>query len=434
MNRPPRLRLLVAVLLTLGLALGLALVAPGAADASDGGRSHKKAPKPKGTTSVLVVPIYWKGTAYTDATNYSQQVITGPNSWYRAVSHGKYGLSGTLTTPQSVHHVACKTRLLPKMTREALKAAKHAGYKPKKYKRYVIVVPCNFMPTIGRGEMPGNVVWLFQAPPADHVTPPTKPAGTTETTSVAHVGSANFYTWTFKWSNGQTETYRGADETENPIERVVHEMGHNLKLNHAHYLKCTKKGVRVPIGGHCKTEDYGDPYDAMGNQDTITGSFDAPHLAMLHWLGASKKVKHSGTYALAPLEGTAGVKALKIKGPKKRTYWVELRTQQGVDADIDPASTGILVHYTKPHDTGTWLIDGMPGSVRNWNLTAHQAYLSDEEQSELPVGHTLSLPGHITITTVAASGSGATVTVHTKSHHKKKHHHKKHKKHHKKKH
>lgn len=424
MPRPTLLRLLAAALLS----VGLVVAAPGTSSPAD---AH--APKAKGTTNVLVVQLYWKGTTPTDTTDYMQQVITGPNAWYRTVSHGKYGITGAVTPPLAVKPVKCsvKNKSTSKMAREATKAAAHAGFKPKHYSRLVVVVPCTMKKYDGWGQEPGHTVWLFNVPPAQPVVPPTQPSGTKETTSVTNVGPATFYKWTFTWPDGSYEWHTAGALHVDPIGRPVHEMGHNLGLDHAHLLKCSKNGVAVSFGGHCKSIEYGDPYDTMSST-VVAGNFSAYRLLQLHWLdGTAKKVKRKGTFRLSPLEGVGGVKTLKIKASHKRTYWVEYRTNQGVDAPFDPAQLGVLIRYTKPGSKATWLVDAMPGSSRAWDLDNHVYGLTDADQSELLPGHTLTTPEGIKITTVAQDGGGATVQVTRPGHHKKHHHHKRHKKHHK---
>jgi hypothetical protein len=415
----PTLACLVRLLAAAVLGIGLVVAAPGAGSPAD---AH--APRATGTTNVLVVQLYWKGTTPTDTTDYLKQVITGPNAWYRTVSHGRYGLTGTVTPPLAVKRVKCSVqhKWTSRMAREATRAAAHAGFKPRHYGRLVVVAPCTMKTYDGWGQEPGHTVWLFNVPPAQPVVPPTQPAGTTETASVSHVGPATFYQWTFTGPDG-SHRYTAGNLNVDPVGRPVHEMGHNLGLDHAHLLQCRKNGVPVSFGGHCRTIEYGDPYDTMSST-VVAGSFSAYRLLTLHWLDgkAAKVRKHRGMFRLSPLEGTGGVKTLEIKG-HHRTYWVEFRTNQGVDAPFDPAQLGVLVRYTKPHSRATWLVDAMPGSGRAWDLDRHVYGLTDADQSELLPGHTLTTPEGITITTVAQDGGGATVQVTRPGHHHKHRHH-----------
>jgi hypothetical protein len=409
-------RLLAAAILS----IGLVVAAPGAGSPAD---AH--APKAKGTTNVLVVQLYWKGTTPTDTTDYLQQVITGPNAWFRTVSHGAYGITGTVTPPLAAKRVRCsvQNRSTSKMAREATKAAAHAGFKPRHYQRLVVVVPCTVKKYVGWGQEPGHTVWLFNVPPAQTVTPPAKPAGTTETSSVTKVGPATFYKWTFTWPNGGYEWHTAATLNADPVGRAVHEMGHNLGLDHAHLLRCRKNGVAVSFGGRCTSIEYGDPYDTMSST-AVAGSFSAYRLLRLHWLDGkvANAKKRQRSFRIAPLEGVGGVKTVKIKG-HHRTYWVEYRTNQGVDAPFDPAQLGVLIRYTKPRSQATWLVDAMPGSGRAWDLNKQVYGLTDADQSELLPGHTLTTPEGIKITTVAQDGGGATVQVTRPGHHRKHHQH-----------
>lgn len=425
------------LLIALGVTLAGLLTAP-AAHADDivvpGPRARvaprPKAPKPKGTTKTLVVQLYWNGTTPTDRTaEIARTDLTATNAWYRTVSHGKYGVSGTVTRPLGVPAMSCGTshHLTTRYLKAATKAAKRAGYQPQHYRRLALELPCPTTSVSGRGQMPGRVVWLWQDPTPPPLHAPPAPAGATVTTAVTSSTWFTFQDWTYTWSDGFHATATSYEQFRDPVQLPAHEMGHNLGLDHAHLLQCRKAGRPTSFGGFCATIEYGDIYDTMGGR-YVAGSFSAPSLKRLHWLpGKVRHVKKRGTVTLAPLEGTGGTQAATVRGKHGRTYWIEYRTRTGVDAPFDPAQLGVLIRYTKPHSTATWLIDALPGSSRPRDLAHHLVGLSDPEQAQLLPGHSLTTPEGITITTVSQGGGAAVVTIgraHHGKHHGKHRHHK----------
>jgi hypothetical protein len=391
--------------------------------------SHQR-PKPKGTTKMVVVQLTWAGRPMPDRTaQLTQDVIVNTNNWYRTVSHGKYGVTGQVTPLLTTHPMACglSTHLLRKYERAARKAMKHAHYKlPKHRSRLVIALPCPATSYDGFGAMPGNVVWLYVDPAVPPLTPDLSDGLTVTGTQTKGSTWWSWEKWNLKNSSNQTGWESAGEKFSDPTILPVHEMGHNLGLNHSELLQCSQNGVPTSTTGHCTTVEYGDPYDTMAGI-YAAGSFSAMRLKQLHWLdgGVAHVKRHAKTVRLAPLETAGGTKAITVKGKGGRTYWIEYRTQNGVDSVLDPAQVGVLIRYTaKNHYTK--LIDAWPGSGRAWDYTNGVPGLTDAEQSQLRPGLSITVPGGITITTVAQDGTGATVQVTPSHHHKKKHHKKKH--------
>ncbi|WGL51233.1 hypothetical protein P5P86_14845 [Nocardioides sp. BP30] len=388
--------------------------------------AHPKAPKPKGVTKTLVVQLYWNGfPAADDSAALRSRILTGPAAWYHTVSHGRYGITGSVTRPIKVSPMACgeSSRLKLRYERVGIKAAKRAGYGPRHYGRVVVALPCPIPKHSGFGQMPGKMIVLYEYR-QPHITPPTAPAGTTLTTSTVSSSWWIFQDFTATWPDGYSDTVTGGGRFMAVDLTPIHEMGHNLGLDHAHLLQCRKHGVTTSFAGHCTSVEYGDDYDAMGSR-FAPGSFSAPRLKKLHWLpGKVKHVHKRATVTLAPLEGASGTQAITVKGRNGRVYWIEYRTRTGVDAALDPAQTGVLIHYTKPHTAQTWLVDALPASGRAQNVDAHVVGLDDRDQAQLLPGHSLTTPEGITFTTVAQSGGAAIVRVSHHKHHKHRGHHK----------
>src|SRR5205823_737125 len=105
---------------------------------------------------------------------------------------------------------------------------------------------------------------------------------------------------------------------------IAHEMGHNFGLLHAASLRC----AGAVIGGSCSVSEYGDPFDAMGNQRAM--HYNAMQKSKLGWIASTAVATHAGgsaTYTLSPLEVAGGTTyAVKIPtASTSRTYWLEFR-------------------------------------------------------------------------------------------------------------
>lgn len=149
-----------------------------------------------------------------------------------------------------------------------------------------------------------------------------------------------------------------------------HELGHNLGLNHANALVCTAADGRpTPVeepGGSCAAQEYGDPFDAMG--DTWNQmQFSANYKARLGWIPPSRvtTVTASGTYTLAPSETpTDQAQDLRVPLPSGEYYDLDLRQPYGEAWDAKVSRYPALmngVEIRRATDAGTSLVDTTPG-------------------------------------------------------------------------
>lgn len=178
------------------------------------------------------------------------------------------------------------------------------------------------------------------------------------------------------WSNGY-----------NSGQVYAHELGHNFGLYHAGSVSC--------LGSGCSAAEYGDPYDAMGNQAMM--HYDSYQKSRLGWLPAY--TAHPGgtaTYTLAPFEAAGGSNyAVKISAASNRTYWIEYRQRLGL---FDTVS-GVQFRVSSPFESSAGSDDS-------------EVFNSGYGVSGLPVGDTYTDSTHgISVTVTSASSTGATIQV-----------------------
>ncbi len=188
------------------------------------------------------------------------------------------------------------------------------------------------------------------------------------------------------------------------VHPIAHELGHNLGLQHAGSWTCAEGGVRVPVSDTCATTEYGDPFDVMGNiAPRHSNGWNLEQLGIL----ASENVETveaSGTYSLrAALNPTSETTALRVPatgfpGALDSWYYLEVRQTGGVFENVtDASTTGVSIRATQTFAPRTVLLDMNPATT-------------NFADAPLKVGQTFDAGG-VSITTVAAGGGSATVSI-----------------------
>jgi M6 family metalloprotease-like protein len=204
------------------------------------------------------------------------------------------------------------------------------------------------------------------------------------------------------WING-TSAFR--------TNTIAHEMGHNFGLLHAASLRCTG----ASIGGSCSSSEYGDPFDAMGNQRPM--HYNAMQKAKLAWIAPATVKTHAGgsaTYTIGPLE-LAGMSTYAVKVPTgvaNRTYWLEFRQPTGFDAPLASyPSNGAQVRVAAPFETQCAGCDAYSDDTQLLDMTPGTSTFND---ATLPAGQSFTDPQYgIQITVVSATADALTVQVGT---------------------
>jgi Bacterial Ig domain/Gametolysin peptidase M11 len=190
------------------------------------------------------------------------------------------------------------------------------------------------------------------------------------------------------------------------LQTTAHELGHDLGLLHAGSWTCTSGGVRVQISDECTVTEYGDPFDAMGNQGYRHNS--GWNLAKLGVLSPEnvETVEESGTYTLhSALHPTSQPTVLRVPrtesagGFVTSWYYLEIRQTGGIFENVSDASTsGVSIRATEEGSSAeTLLLDANPGTA-------------GFQDAPLGVGKTFD-GGPVKLKTLSAGGGAATVSV-----------------------
>jgi hypothetical protein len=195
------------------------------------------------------------------------------------------------------------------------------------------------------------------------------------------------------------------------VPTLVHELGHNLGLEHAYGVVCRRQMAdqlvpqrvalgRATQGVSCTAVEYGDSWDAMGHS---SGFFSAAALTRLGWAGKIKDVSTSGQYVVADVEhsGTTYNQALRIRAGTT-TYWVEYQPEHS--PLVGRTIPGVMIR----REVGSGpveIVDAAPGNPAGIPFPDR-----DLTNPALPVGSSLTTPEDIRITTLS-TGRRASVQV-----------------------
>ena len=144
---------------------------------------------------------------------------------------------------------------------------------------------------------------------------------------------------------------RGAWLVTSHPATTIHEIGHNLGLNHANFWN----GANI---------EYGDVYDIMGNPGYYQrAGFNTINKTTLGWLDPSheKRVTASGVYRLYAQDTNQPASdrtyVLRVRKDDERNYWIEKR--QNFDFSDDMEFSGVLLYWDhwSQSNSGTHLLD-----------------------------------------------------------------------------
>jgi hypothetical protein len=291
------------------------------------------------TNKVLVVLVQFPGArtpAFTQAQVDQTTRTDGASfaNYYQGASYGQQLLNVTVTPWLLSASAAPSTCDYTAIGNAGEAAATAAGFVPANYQNRFYVFPSR-----------GDCGWA----------------------GLAYVGFGQ------AWSNGY-----------NQLNVYAHELGHNFGLLHAASLYCAGQ----VIGGSCGSEEYGDPFDVMGNISAM--HFNAKQKSILNWIPAATVKTHttgSATYTLSPIESGGGTTyAVKVPAAANRTYGLECRQAIGFDSAMSSyPNNGAQIRVSSPFEgicsgcvDDTELLDMTPGTAGNFGdgaLIVGQTYV-----------------------------------------------------------
>lgn len=300
---------------------------------------------------LIAARLYWgdRPPAY-PSTRRAHHDLNRTAAYFERVSRGRESFAATLT--RWIHVRASRETMCSRQgasARIARAALTRAGYHPARYNRLMLLTEqCNAAVSVA--QQPGTTSWIRFRNPG--------------------------------------------------MSTLVHELGHNLGLAHAYGVVCRQDGLRVPLGGTCRSVEYGDSWDAMGHS---RGSFSLPALTRLGWAGDVATATTGGTFSLADVEHSgSSLQGLRIPLAGGVTYWVEYQPERSTQ--VGRSIPGLMVRR-QVGDGPVEIVDASPGNPVGIAFPDR-----DLTNPALPAGSSITTPEGLRITTVSAEAQ-ATVQV-----------------------
>jgi hypothetical protein len=198
---------------------------------------------------------------------------------------------------------------------------------------------------------------------------------------------------------------------------LAHELGHNLGLYHSNSLRCSGAQdmpmVSLAFPG-CQATAYDDLFDVMGYSGSTygEGNLNAVHLDGMNLLpNAVRKIQAGSgvtTARITPLSTSTDDRTLKISDPDGSSYFVEYRTDSGLDrvASRNPwrPAWGVRVLRDDPRappSAGSYELDSTPTSLSSYDYNR-----------SIPLGGTFTAASHkLTIRVAEQDATGATLSI-----------------------
>ena len=309
------------------------------------------APRSPSSVRLLAARLYWGAAPPAYPTTRSARAdLDRTASYFKRVSRGHESFHVTVT-----HWVHVRASAATMCSRQgasahiARRALARAGYRPQRYNRLMLLTEqCNAAVSVA--QQPGRISWIRYRNPG--------------------------------------------------MSTLVHELGHNLGLAHAYGIVCRMGDLRVPLGGHCHSVEYGDSWDAMGHSNA---SFSVPVLTRLGWAGAVATASTAGSYRLADVEHSGrALQGVRIPVAGHVTYWVEYQPEHS--PSIGHSIPGVTLRR-QVRGGPVEIVDASPGNPAGVAFPDR-----DLSNPALPAGSSITTPEGVRLTTVSV-GRTATIEV-----------------------
>lgn len=327
------------------------------ADIADIPAKPKKAKK---NTKTLVIMAYSKKKNKATPKLLKKVYFDQVDRWMRWESAGRQGEKGKVTKWLKISKTSCGN--YDGVMKKAIAKAKKSGYNVSGYKRIAVYFPhCGALAWDGLG-------------------------------SIGKYPDGKYYVWL----NGAANV---------PV--IAHESLHNYGLLHSASTDCGAKSWPKSIKS-CDVEQYGDPFDIMGNTDIAMSASSKLEAGWLTKKQHKTIKKGSKTFTITANEtASGGLKLVRVYMGNKKYLDIEYRVPGGLDTGLDngtilrPSLSGVQVRSVKPHKRssayGRTIVDVLPNNPA--------AYAS------IPAGQSWTAYNKARISVVATTPTTAVVTV-----------------------
>lgn len=196
----------------------------------------------------------------------------------------------------------------------------------------------------------------------------------------------------------------------------AHELGHNLTLLHSRSLACGSVPLQADLS-QCSSDEYGDPFDVMGQGWADPGDATGLHKAAL---GVVKPVVASapGNYTLVPDEqpNAAQTQVLEVPRGDGSFFVLDYRQPSGTFDDFAasaPIVNGVTVHLLHYDAGGLWqsdLLDMTPDGVfTDSSLRAGRSFTDPLSGMTIAVNSLTSANANVTVNGLAPPQTRAVV-------------------------
>ncbi|MEO5728269.1 MAG: hypothetical protein ABI134_06765 [Byssovorax sp.] len=157
---------------------------------------------------------------------------------------------------------------------------------------------------------------------------------------------------------------------------AAHELGHNLGFYHAHSTACGSTKLYNASRSGCTDTEYGNTFDMMGyggGTCIAKGHYGATHKRYAGYLSKCEDVTAGGSavFNLSPMEGSCGVRSLRIPiAGESNYYYLEFRKPGSGEFAGAAGQSRVLLNASNDPAVGApdgYLLDATPATSSIWS-------------------------------------------------------------------